>query len=91
MQAGLGLFLVGAAVAATASTSAMVIAGRGVMGVAAAFVMPSTLSILTSVFPPEERGRAISTWAGVAAGAAALARPVRACCSSTSGGDRSSS
>ena len=72
LQAGLGLFLVGAAVAATASTSAMVIAGRGVMGVAAAFVMPSTLSILTSVFPPEERGRAISTWAGVAAGAAAL-------------------
>ena len=34
--------------AATAETSGMVIAGRGVMGVAAAFVMPSTLSIITS-------------------------------------------
>jgi EmrB/QacA subfamily drug resistance transporter len=72
LQAGLVLFLVGAAVAATAGTSGMVIAGRGVMGVAAAFVMPSTLSIITSVFPPAERGRAIATWAGVAAGAAAL-------------------
>jgi EmrB/QacA subfamily drug resistance transporter len=72
LQAGLVLFLVGAAVAATAETSGMVVAGRGVMGVAAAFVMPSTLSIITSVFPPAERGRAIATWAGVAAGAAAL-------------------
>jgi len=72
LQAGLGLFLVGAAIAATAETAGMVIAGRGVMGVAAAFVMPSTLSIITSVFPPAERGRAIATWAGVAAGTAAL-------------------
>jgi len=72
LQAGLVVFLVGAAIAATAETSGMVIAGRGVMGVAAAFVMPSTLSIITSVFPPAERGKAIATWAGVAAGTAAL-------------------
>ncbi len=72
LQAGLLLFLVGAAIAATADTAGMVIAGRGVMGVAAAFVMPSTLSIITAVFPPAERGRAIATWAGVAAGTAAL-------------------
>jgi DHA2 family multidrug resistance protein-like MFS transporter len=72
LQAGLVLFLVGSAIAATAGSSGMVIAGRGVMGVAAAFVMPSTLSIITSVFPPDERGRAIATWAGVAAGTAAL-------------------
>ena len=42
------------------------------MGVAAAFVMPSTLSIITAVFPADERGKAIATWAGVSAGAAAL-------------------
>ena len=72
LQAGLLLFLVGAAIAATADTAGTVIAGRGVMGVAAAFVMPSTLSIITAVFPPAERGRAIATWAGVAAGTAAL-------------------
>jgi EmrB/QacA subfamily drug resistance transporter len=49
-----------------------VIAARGIMGVAAALVMPSTLSILANVFPAHERGRAIAIWAGVAAGGAAL-------------------
>ncbi|MBA2326216.1 MAG: MFS transporter, partial [Actinobacteria bacterium] len=31
-----------------------------------AFIMPATLSIITNVFPPQERGRAIGMWAGVA-------------------------
>lgn len=72
LQFGLGLFLVGTAVAATAQTATAIVAGRAVMGVAAAFVMPSTLSIITNVFPAHERGRAIALWAGVAAGGAAL-------------------
>jgi EmrB/QacA subfamily drug resistance transporter len=72
LQAGLVLFLVGSLLAMTAQSSAMVIGARTVMGVAAAFVMPSTLSIIANVFPAEERGKAIATWAGVAAGAAAL-------------------
>ena len=72
LQVGLVLFLVGAAVAVVAETAGMVIAARAVMGVAAAFVMPSTLSIISNVFPAEERGKAIATWAGVSAGAAAL-------------------
>ena len=72
LQAGLVVFLVGAALAAMSSTSGQLIAGRAVMGVAAAFVMPSTLSIITAVFPADERGKAIATWAGVSAGAAAL-------------------
>lgn len=72
LQAGLVLFLVAAIAASMADTAGQIVACRAVMGVAAALVMPSTLSILTSVFPPEERGRAISMWAGIAAGAAAL-------------------
>jgi EmrB/QacA subfamily drug resistance transporter len=37
------------------------------MGVGAAFIMPSTLSVLTNVFTdPGERARAIGMWAGVA-------------------------
>ena len=35
------------------------------MGIGGAFIMPATLSILTNVFPAEERGRAIGIWAGV--------------------------
>ncbi len=42
------------------------------MGLAAAFVMPSTLSILTNVFPAHERAKAIGVWAGIAGGGAAL-------------------
>jgi EmrB/QacA subfamily drug resistance transporter len=72
LQFGLALFLAGSAMAVVAETAGMIIGARAVMGVAAAFVMPSTLSIIANVFPPGERGTAIATWAGVAGGAAAL-------------------
>ena len=39
---------------------------RGVMGVGAALVMPTTLSIITSSFPADLRGRAVGAWVGVA-------------------------
>ena len=35
------------------------------MGIGGAFIMPSTLSILTNVFPAGERAKAIGIWAGV--------------------------
>ena len=63
---GLGIFGVGALIAGTAGTAGVVIAGRAVMGVGAAFVMPATLSLITAVFPPHERSRAIAIWAGFA-------------------------
>ena len=44
------------------------IALRAALGVAAALIMPVTLSVITTVFPPEERGKAVGTWVGVAAG-----------------------
>ena len=37
------------------------------MGVGGALIMPATLSIITNVFPREERGKAIGIWAGMAA------------------------
>jgi EmrB/QacA subfamily drug resistance transporter len=36
------------------------------MGIGGAFIMPATLSIITNVFPPGERGKAIGVWAGTA-------------------------
>ena len=48
------------------------IALRALMGVGAAFVMPVTLSVITTIFPPEERGKAVGTWVGVAAGGGVL-------------------
>lgn len=72
LQAGLVLFLAGAVLASFADTSGVVIAARALMGLAAAFVMPSTLSILTNVFPSHERPKAIGMWAGIAGGGAAI-------------------
>jgi MFS family permease len=46
---------------------------RALMGVGAAFVMPTTLSVITNVFTdPAERARAIGIWAGVAGLGAAI-------------------
>jgi EmrB/QacA subfamily drug resistance transporter len=36
------------------------------MGAGGAMIMPATLSIISNVFPPEERGKAIGIWAGMA-------------------------
>jgi EmrB/QacA subfamily drug resistance transporter len=69
---GLGVFGAGLLVAGLAGSAGQVIAGRAIMGVGSAFVMPATLSLITAVFPPEERGRAIATWAGFAGAGAAI-------------------
>jgi EmrB/QacA subfamily drug resistance transporter len=71
LLAGLGLFAAAAAAGAAAQDPGALIAARAAMGLGAAAIMPSTLSIITTVFPPEERDRAVSIWAGVA-GASAL-------------------
>ena len=39
---------------------------RALMGIGAALLMPGTLSTITSVFPPEERAKAVGIWAGFA-------------------------
>ncbi|HEY8523908.1 MAG TPA: MFS transporter [Acidimicrobiales bacterium] len=72
---GLGVFAVGLTVAGLAGSAGQVIAGRAVMGVGGAFVMPATLSLITAVFPPHERGRAIAVWAAFA-GAGGAVGPV---------------
>src|SRR5205807_3990252 len=66
LQVGLGVFGAGSLLSAFAGSASHLIITRGLMGIGAAFIMPSTLSIITNVFPPEERGRAIAMWAGVA-------------------------
>jgi EmrB/QacA subfamily drug resistance transporter len=63
---GLILFGGAAALGATATTPAALIGYRAVMGIGAALVMPGTLSTITSVFPPEERAKAVGIWAGFA-------------------------
>jgi EmrB/QacA subfamily drug resistance transporter len=65
LMAGLVVFGAGSLVSAFSGSAAMLIGSRALMGVGAAFIMPSTLSILTNVFPARERAKAIAVWAGV--------------------------
>ncbi|HYI38054.1 MAG TPA: MFS transporter [Thermoleophilaceae bacterium] len=65
LQFGLLVFAVGSAASALATSSEMLTATRALMGVGGAFIMPSTLSIITAIFPAEERGKAIGAWAAV--------------------------
>lgn len=69
---GLAIFAAGLAVAGFADAPGQVIVGRGIMGAGSALVMPATLSMLTAIFPPEERTKAIATWSGFAGGGAAI-------------------
>jgi EmrB/QacA subfamily drug resistance transporter len=72
LQFGLTVFLAGSVFAALMDSAAAIVAGRAIMGFGAAFVMPATLSILTNVFPPHERGKAIAIWAGISGAGAAI-------------------
>ena len=63
--AGLVLFAAGSTWAAFSGSVGMLIAARASMGIGAALIMPSTLSIITHMFAePGERQRAIGFWAG---------------------------
>jgi EmrB/QacA subfamily drug resistance transporter len=66
LQIGLAVFGLGSLLSAFADSANQLIATRSIMGIGGAFIMPATLSILTNVFPPEERGQAIALWAAVA-------------------------
>ncbi|GIE83756.1 MFS transporter [Actinoplanes regularis] len=63
----IGLIVFGGAslLATMCQTSGQLIATRALMGVGAAFLMPGTLSILTTVFDDEERKKAIAIWGSV--------------------------
>ncbi|MFD7403848.1 MFS transporter [Streptomyces sp. NPDC059866] len=69
---GLGVFLAGSVVGALAGDVNAVIAARAVMGVGGALVTPLSLSVLPSLFGPEERTKAV----GVISAASALGLPL---------------
>ncbi|MBV8949443.1 MAG: DHA2 family efflux MFS transporter permease subunit [Actinobacteria bacterium] len=62
LQFGLLLYLAGSLLATLSTSMGELIACRALMGLAGAFIMPSTLSILINIFPAEERPKAIAIW-----------------------------
>jgi EmrB/QacA subfamily drug resistance transporter len=69
---GVVAFALSSAAIGLAPSQTWLVAMRALQGVGASFMMPATLSIITNAFPPEERGKAIGTWAGVSGLALAL-------------------
>ena len=72
LVAGLTVFGVATLGGTLSDTAGELIVWRGVMGAGAALIMPSTLSIVATVFPEEERNRAIAIWAGFAGAGGAI-------------------
>ncbi len=73
LVAGLTTFLAGSLAAASATSTTMLIAARGVMGVGGALIMPTTLSILVNAFgDPRERAKAIAVWTAASGAGIAL-------------------
>ena len=63
LMIGLALFGIASLLSAYAQTPEQLIFARAAMGLGGAAVMPQTLSIISNVFEPAERPRAIGLWA----------------------------
>ncbi len=69
---GLVVFGTAAAFGMVTSDPTQLIVVRAFMGLGAAAIMPTTLSVITTSFPESERPKAIGVWVGVAGGGAVL-------------------
>jgi EmrB/QacA subfamily drug resistance transporter len=71
--AGIVVFTIASLVCGLADSGAMLVAARAVQGFGAALVSPAALSIVTTTFREgQERTRALSVWAAIAAGGGAV-------------------
>ena len=73
------IFLLGAVVFTAASLACglapgavALIAARGIQGIGAALLVPSSLAMLGAAFPPDQRGRAVGAWSALTSIASAI-------------------
>jgi EmrB/QacA subfamily drug resistance transporter len=71
---GITVFTLASAACGLSANSGQLIAFRVLQGLGAALLMPQTLTIITTVFPPQRRGAAFGIW-GAVAGLATIAGP----------------
>ena len=65
--AGVILFTVASVCCGISGNIMQLILARGAQGVGAALLVPNSLALISTSFPPEERGQAIGTWSGFSA------------------------
>jgi EmrB/QacA subfamily drug resistance transporter len=70
--AGLVGFVAASVLCGLAPTVGFLIVARALQGVAGALLVPASLSIISSVFDGDDRGKAIGAWSGLAAVAGAV-------------------
>jgi EmrB/QacA subfamily drug resistance transporter len=71
-NSGLALFTIASAACALAPNATELIVARTVQGLGGAVVLPLSLTILTTAFPPEKRGMIVGVYGGLAGLAVAL-------------------
>ena len=64
---GVVFFTIASIACGIATSPGMLIVGRALQGIGAAFLVPGSLAIISATFDDAERGRAIGTWSGFSA------------------------
>jgi EmrB/QacA subfamily drug resistance transporter len=72
---GLALFTLASVWCGFTTTIGMLIVARVFQGLGASMMTPQTMAVITRIFPPDQRGRAMSLW-GATAGVATLVGPI---------------
>jgi EmrB/QacA subfamily drug resistance transporter len=72
-MAGIAVFAAASVWCAVAANVVQLVVARGVQGIGASLLIPCSLALIGATFDEAERGRAIGTWSGAAAIAAAIA------------------
>ena len=72
---GLALFTLASIWCGFTTSIGMLIVARVFQGLGAAMMTPQTMAVITRIFPPDQRGRAMSLW-GATAGVATLVGPI---------------
>ena len=69
---GLVAFTIASLACGAAPTVTTLLVARAIQGVGAALLVPGSLAIISASFAPEDRGRAIGAWSGLAGVASAI-------------------
>jgi EmrB/QacA subfamily drug resistance transporter len=72
---GLALFTLASVWCGLTTSVGMLIVARVFQGLGASMMTPQTMAVITRIFPPDQRGRAMSLW-GATAGVATLVGPI---------------
>jgi EmrB/QacA subfamily drug resistance transporter len=72
---GLAVFTIASVWCGLTNSIEMLIVARVFQGLGASMMTPQTMAVITRIFPPDQRGRAMSLW-GATAGVATLVGPI---------------